>query len=102
MASRSVGTQIDFLRPYVAENVKKALRKRGIENIDKSAHEINIADIEWADKIVIVADNIDKEIFPREKTEFWDIQDADESEKEKIEKITEEIERKVKVLIDRL
>jgi len=100
--AKSAGIQMDFSRPYIAENVKKALKDREIESIDEKAREISIADIKWADKIIVAADNVPKEIFPREKTEFWNIPDADEKDAEKIEKITEEIERKVRFLTDRI
>ncbi|MBM3234491.1 hypothetical protein FJZ19_05365 [Candidatus Pacearchaeota archaeon] len=99
---KSAGIQLDFSRPYVAENVKIALKKREIFEIDEKAREINIYDLEWADRIIIIADNINEEIFPREKTEIWKIGDADEKDMEKIEKIVSEIEEKVKKLIEGL
>lgn len=97
---KSAGIQLDFSRPYIAENVKEALRQRGIFETDEQARELNILDLEWADKIIVVADNINKEIFPREKTEIWIIKDADEEDKDKIEIIVDEIGKKVRALLD--
>ena len=101
---KSVGIVPDLTRYYVAENVRKALMKRGINNLDGKAKEINDYDLKWADRIVIVADNVDDKIFSGEKAkvEKWKIEDADESEGEKIEKIVQEIEKRVKKLIREL
>jgi protein-tyrosine-phosphatase len=97
--AKSAGLQLDFSRPYVADNVKNVLREKGIEIEDEQARELNISDLEWADKIIVVSDNILKEIFPREKTEIWEIKDADEKDEKKIRRVIDEIDVRVKKLI---
>jgi len=102
---KSAGLHLDLMRLYVSENVKKALKKRGIFEIDEKARQINDYDLRWADRIVIVANNVDDNLFTgktKAKVEKWKIEDADESEKEKIEKIVQEIEKRVKKLAKEL
>jgi len=99
---KSAGLRKDLIRPYVCENVKIVLKQRGINKIDEAAREINDVDLRWADRIIIVADNVSADIFPKEKTEIWKIGDADESEIEKIKMIAGDIERKVKELVKRV
>jgi protein-tyrosine-phosphatase len=92
---KSAGMQLDVLRPYVAENVKKVLaeKKVFIENglpvlVSKQA-------IEWADKIILVADNVSAEDFPADKTEVWAVSDCSESDFEGIKREIGNIERKI-------
>ena len=99
---KSAGVRLDLMRLYVAENVKKALRDKGIDLVDGVPRDINDFDIKWADRIVIVADNVDPEIFPKEKTEVWETEDTDQGNLEMIRKIVDKIEIKVKDLVKRL
>ena len=57
--------------------------------------------IKWADKIIVVADNVEYD-FGKKEVEVWKIEDCDASEKEKIKMIIEQIENKVKALIESL
>ena len=102
---KSAGIMIDFTRPWIAENVKKIMNEKGYEIKDEQSREINEQDLEWADMIVIVANNIDKDIFKGKtnaEIEKWEITDADEKDEEKIRKIIGEIEGKVSNLLDSL
>jgi len=96
---KSAGIAIDILRPYICKNVKDLLKEKGIKIINEQSREINEQDIKWADKIVVVSNNIDCSIFPKEKLEVWEIEDADESEREKIKEIINKIEKKIKSFI---
>lgn len=69
---------------------------------DESAREINDELIDWADKIIVVADNVPLETFPREKTEVWKISDCSEYDIDCVSKAVKEIEVKVKELAKRL
>ncbi|MCX8159173.1 MAG: low molecular weight phosphatase family protein [Candidatus Pacearchaeota archaeon] len=96
---KSCGIRKDLTRPYVCKNVKDVLEEKGIKIIDEQAREINEQDIKWADKIVVVSNNVDSSIFPEEKVVVWKIEDADESEREKIKEIINRIEMKIKKFI---
>jgi len=99
---KSAGVQIDILRPYVAGSVKKIMKEKGYKIIDEKARQVNDFDLAWADKIVIVADNVASDIFDgktKAEVKVWLIRDADESELEKISKIVGEIEIRVKKLV---
>lgn len=98
---KSAGIFLDIAKQYVCENVKIALKKRGIENIDEKARELNDYDLDWADKIIVVANNVNKNLFPENKTEIWNVGDADENEKEKIEEIVSSIERKLRIFLNK-
>ena len=99
---KSAGVQLDLMRPYVAENVKKIMEEKGYEIKDEQAREINEQDLRWADKIVIVADNVSPSIF-KDKTgaeiEIWVFSDCDEKETRKIKGIVDGIEKRVKKLV---
>ena len=99
---KSAGVQIDLMRPYVAESVKEILNERGFQIENEQSRQVNEQDLKWADKIVIVANNVSPTIFGNKEVEVWRIEDADESEKEKIEKIVSKIEKRVNELISEL
>lgn len=93
---KSAGVKLDPIRPYVAKIVIGILNKKGIKMNDEKSKPIDKNLIKWADKLVIVADNVDPNLFPREKRKVWKIKDADESEVEKVKIIINKIEGKVK------
>lgn len=95
---KSAGVQIDLLRPYVCENVKKVMREKGYEIVNEQARMINDTDLEWADKIIIVANNVDPRLFKarsRARVEVWKISDADEQDYEKIKRLVGKIEKSI-------
>ena len=99
---KSAGLRMDLVRPYVADNAKKALREKGVDSADDTPRKINDFYIKWADKIIVVADNVDPEIFPKEKIEVWKTEDTHQDNLEMIRKIVDKIEIKVKDLVKRL
>jgi protein-tyrosine-phosphatase len=99
---KSAGIRPDVLRPYVAQSVINLLAEKGYRVVDEASHQVSEQLVAWADKIVIAADNVHPDLFPREKREVWEIEDADESETDRIRKTIVQIEKKVKDLIKSL
>lgn len=93
---KSAGVKLDPIRPYVAKIVIDILNKKGIKMNDEKSKSVDENLIKLVDKIVIVADNVDPSLFPNEKIIVWKIEDADESEVEKVKIIIDKIEGKVK------
>jgi len=81
---KSAGVQLDVLNPFVAQNV------------------INESLIKWADKIIITADNVSPDIFPKEKKEVWLIKDASENDRAGIKRGIDDIENRIKEFLKRL
>jgi len=96
---KSAGVRPDPLRPYVAKSVKLAMKEKNFFISDAPAKLADNRMIRWADKIIVVADNVLPELFPAEKTDVWPVSDADESEYKKIKTIIHEIEQRIKVLV---
>lgn len=95
---KSAGIRLDVLKPYVAQKVIELMKKRGIIMKDTKSRVFDKFMVDWADKIVIVADNVDPKDFPKMKTEVWKIEDASEHDEIKTERIIGEIEEKVRRL----
>jgi len=70
--------------------------------LNEAYRSINKQAIDWADKIVIVADNVGNEGFPKEKIERWEIEDCDESEAVRMRKIIDKIEIRVKRMLEEI
>ncbi|MBI2629643.1 hypothetical protein HYW76_00930 [Candidatus Pacearchaeota archaeon] len=96
---KSAGIKMDELRKYVAENVHKIMKEKGYKIKDEVSRVADKNVIDWADKIVIVANDVGVETFPRDKTEVWVTEDADEKDYDTIKKIIEKIEERVKKLV---
>jgi protein-tyrosine-phosphatase len=102
---KSAGVVIDILRPYIVENVKKIMKTKGLEFENEQSREVNGQDLKWADIIVIVANNIDKDIFKdktRAQVRVWDINDVDGEDYEGIKSVIGQIEIRVKKLVKTL
>ena len=93
---------LDMLNMYVSPNVIKVLEEKGARVVNEKAQEVNEHLIKWADRIIIVADNVDKKIFDRENVFQWKIADISQSDIEGIRERVEKIEKKVKELIKKL
>src|SRR3989344_2958767 len=104
IGAKSVGLVLDFMRPFVCQNVHSAIEELGYKIHNDQPMQLYRHDFEWADKIIIVMQGFPVDVFRRvkEKVEVWQIENADEMEKEKIREITREIEKKVKRLIGEL
>ena len=99
---KSAGVQLDVLNPFVAQNVINELKLRGANVISEKPQEINESLIKWADKIIITADNVSPDIFPKEKKEVWLIKDASENDRAGIKRGIDDIENRIKEFLKRL
>ncbi len=99
---KSAGLRKDLMHNYIAKSVHDALMNKKVQVKDESAREINDELIDWADKIVIVADNVPLEIFPKEKTEVWKISDCSEYDLDCIKRVVGEIEERIMEFVKRL
>ena len=100
--ARSAGIKLDMARLYVADNVKKILQQKSI-SVNDDIKVVNLETLKWADKIIIVGDNINKEELPKEKImDIWKIQDCDESEYDVIKLRVNEIENRILEMIKKL
>ena len=95
---QSAGVQCDPARAYVARYVHQVMKEHETKIVDERPRVVDDAVLERAERIIIVADNVDKNIFSAEvqkKCEVWKIEDADESELEKIRDIVIKIKRRI-------
>ena len=98
---KSAGVLIDLMRQYVAQSVIKELKRRGYAIRDEQSRRVDDYLLLWADKIIIVANNVHIDLFKKykNKIDIWKIEDADEKEEGAIKRIIGEIEKRVKGLI---
>lgn len=99
---KSAGMRSYFLSPYIVEKAKKMLEQRGARVEDESSNMINDYLIKWADKIIVVANDVDFKLFPKSKTEVWEVEDIAEKEDKIVSLKIDEIEQKVIKLIEKL
>ena len=99
---KGAGAELDFKRLYIAESVKEIMKKRGYVLNEEKSQQVNRFLINWADKIIIVANDVSPEGFPKEKTDVWKIEDTNQEDYEGIERIVGKIEKKVKDLVKRI
>lgn len=83
----------------INRNTKKIVDEFKI-NISGKPKALDYKILEWADKIVIVGDDIPRRIFKpwAKKTSFWGIKDAEEGDDIEIRRAIKEIIKKVKEL----
>lgn len=99
----SCGILIDESRPYVAEITKLLLAQKKAHVKNDISKRVSSYLVSWADKIIIVADNVLMEgVFPKNKTEVWDIKDVSESNPLDVSKTIDDIDLRVKGLISRI
>ena len=101
---KSVGLILDSMRPFVCQNVHNSLNKRGYRIDNEQPRHLYRQDLDWADKIIIVSKNFPTDAFNRVKNKLlvWDIEGADETEKDKIDNIVSEIESMVNAFLKEL
>src|SRR3989344_5555569 len=96
----SCGILIDEARPYVAEITKLLLAQKKAHVKNEHSKRVTPYLISWADKIIIVADNVLLEgVFPKNKTEVWAVKDASEHDPIGSLRAVEEIDKKVIALV---
>lgn len=99
---KSAGIRSYFLSPYIVEKAKKMLAQRGVSVEDEHSSMVNEYLIKWADKIIVVANDVESNLFPKEKTIVWEVSDVDVKEDKIVSLKIEEIDSKVKDLIENL
>ena len=85
-----------------SKNVVKVLKGFKIKLKDKKSRKLENRGIEWADLIVIVADNVSKSIFKGKKILVWKISDVSQNDIKGIKNRVNKIKKKVKGLIAKL
>ena len=99
---KSSGLRSYLMNPYIVPRAKLLLEQRGVKVEEDSSNMINDYLIKWADKIIIVADDIPIDIFPKEKTEVWEVSDIDDKDDRKVSVKIDEIDVKIKEFIANL
>ena len=101
--AESAGMILDDSRPYIEENVVNIMKEKS-HDVSGIPKQINKSLAKNFDKIVIVADNVDKRFFNDFKGEvkIWKISDCGASDVKGIKKRVDEIEREVKFLLETL
>jgi protein-tyrosine-phosphatase len=99
---KSVGVSLDLLNPFMASSVLTSLKEIGISPKDIESKLLDEFALNWANKIILVANNVNPNIFPKEKTEIWPISNCSEEDYPKIIEIRDEIEKNVKKLISEI
>ena len=100
--AKSAGVRTFFLSPFIVEKAKKVLEQRGAKVESDASLMVNDYLIKWADKIIIVANDIQIKDFPKEKISVWEVEDLDEKEDKQVMLKIDEIESKVKGLLEQL
>ena len=99
---KSGGIIIDPIRPFVSKAVIDLLRDRGIRVLDNKSKLISAEVIVWANKIILVADDVPLDYFPPEKIYAWPIPDVHENDKISILLTMNKIEEYVRQFVKRL
>lgn len=99
---KSAGAHLELFRRYVSENVKSVLKDKGYKVKSNWSHSATEKLKDWADKIVIVADDVNQNEFPKSKREVWKIKDCHQWDVPAIEKGVSKIEGRVKRLVWKL
>jgi len=88
-----------------ALTVVNIMRERGMEIRNKTSKKIEKKDVGWADKIVIVANNVLKKDLEKivgrvdKKIIVWKIRDTDQNNIKEIKKIINNIEKRVREFV---
>lgn len=96
---KSAGMKLDIGFPYVAPVVKEVLKEYGIKHVEDKPQLINKQLIGWAEKIIVVADDVSPDNFPRDKIEVWSIQDCHQDDEEGIRFRVNDIEKRIKKIV---
>ena len=97
--AKSAAVEIDLTFPYVADSVKEVLSSYGVRQVADAPVKVSENLVKWADKIIIVANNVDAGLFPAHKTEVWSITDCDQNDVKSIRRRVAEINEHVLILL---
>ena len=96
---KSAGLILDPVEPFILNRSVAFLEEKGISVDNPNSQLINDQLIKWADKIIIVADDVSNDSFPKEKIIRWDIADIHGPSVEKLNALSDQIDVKVKEFI---
>ena len=99
---KSAGVELRLLTPYVAPLVKKTLASYGVTSVVDAPTLISDSLITWADRIIVVADNVDASLFPSDVTEVWPVSDCSQEDEQNIVLRVREINDRVRNLLHEL
>jgi protein-tyrosine-phosphatase len=99
--AESAGIKLDEKRPYVAPNVKKALKKFGVKKVDNTPRKVTKFQLKRADLIITVANDIKLKIRGK-KIVRWKISDVTQKDYNGILKRAKRIDKLVKKLARKL
>lgn len=96
---RSAGTQpIDEIHPVVME----AMRERGIDLSDRRPARLRDAAVREADVVITMGCGDECPFYPGKQYEDWEVSDPSDRALEEVREIRDEIERRVRDLLERL
>ena len=99
---KSAGIRTYFMSPFIVEKAKKLLEQRGVKVDSDASVMVNDYLIKWADKIIVVANDVDTKLFPKDKVEKWEVEDIDKDENKIVSMKIDEIELKIKELVKKI
>ncbi|MEK6858742.1 MAG: hypothetical protein AABX53_02410 [Nanoarchaeota archaeon] len=97
--AKSAGIKLDAFFPYVAASVKNVLREYGIIDVADAPALVSRNLISWAERVIVVADNVDISVFPRDKTQRWSITDCSQDDVSAIKLRVRDIDGRVRDLL---
>lgn len=100
--AKSAGVKLDPFFPYVAPAVKNALKTYGVLSVVDAPTLVSDTLISWADRIIVVADNVDPSLFPASKVEHWPVRDCDQDDVSAIELRVRDIHGRVQDLLKKI
>ena len=99
---RSAGVMVDLLYEYSSSNIVKALEEKNAKVESEKSRQVDEYLLKWADKVIIVADNVNKNVFEGKDVEKWEVEDCSQEDMNGIRLRVDIIEKKVKGLIKKL
>ncbi len=100
--AKSGGILLDFAHPYMSRTVVRVLKDKGIPVMDNGAKKADDFLLKWADRVIIVADNVAPEYFKGKQISIWAIDDCPEDDSYGVSKRADQIEQKVLELVKSL
>jgi len=94
--ARSRATEPDYIP--VAKSVQEALREIGIKRVDRKPRKLKKEDLDWADLIIVVADNVNLR-FKGKDVLRWKISDTSQKDYSGILLRVRQIEKKILNLV---
>jgi protein-tyrosine-phosphatase len=102
---KSAGTRIDITHPNVSQTITTELKSRKAKVTTHTPVTFDDNLLEWADKIIVAADDVNQDFFPKwalKKIDFWKIPDCHQTDLRCISNSSDIIEHNIKQLIKKL